>query len=126
MSDDGDPELLAFLGEDAIIHAIEDWAAAHPDDFLSAIGSGFDVARERRAVRARAVRAKPDAVRQIELRDGKLFASVDFEITYKNPIDDEDRDMSAENIVRHPFEIQLDEPVVSSFEFGDFDIAPDS
>jgi len=111
--------LQSFLGDDAIIAAIETWAEDHSDEFMSAIGDAFDVGGQQLAVRA-----KPVGIKRVDLVDGQIEAHVTFDITYRNPIDDEDLDMSAENITDYTVPVTLEAPVVRSFEYHDLVVTP--
>ncbi len=118
VADDGDPDLLALLGSDAIVQAIEDWAGVHPDEFMDVVGDGFDADQQM------AVAARPVEVVKIGLRDGKLIARVNFKVTYKSPVDSEDRDLSAENVTDCQMDVVLEAPVVEQLGFDDLALSP--
>lgn len=118
MADDGDTDLLALLGSDAIVQAIEVWAEVHPDGFMDVVGDGFDADQQM------AVAARPVEVVKIGLRDGKLIARVNFKVTYKSPVDSEDRDLSAENVTHCQMDVVLEAPVVEQLGFDDFVLSP--
>lgn len=103
MADDGDQDLLAFIGEDNLVGALEAYAEANGNELLTFISNQFDVGGQQHATRA-----EPIAVRKVMLsKDGFLIARVDFSITYKNPVDEEDRDLSAENVTEDTFDVRL-------------------
>jgi len=119
MGDDGDPDLLAILSDDAIVQAIEDWAKDHPDEFLDVVGDGFD-ADQQLAVAARSV-----GVVKVDLRNGKLIARVNFNVTYKSPVDSEDRELSAENVTDCRLDVVLEDPFVERIGINGFTLAPE-
>jgi len=119
-ADDSKDELLNFIGADAIVQAIDSWAEDHHDEFLSAIGGAFDADGQL------AVGAAAGAVKSVELVGDKLIADVTFGITYRNRVDDEDTEMSAENITDQTLTVELEAPVVHTFEFHDLTVKPDS
>jgi hypothetical protein len=118
MDDDGDRDLSALLASCTIVQAIEAWAEAHPDEFMDAIRDGFDADQQL------AVAARPVEVVKSGLRDGKLMARVNFKVTYKSPVDSEDRDLSAKNVTDCQLDVVLDAPVVEQFGFDDFALSP--
>ena len=66
---DGDDarDLLAFLGEDAVIAAIEAWAEDHEEEYTSAIENAFDLSGQQQAVSA-----KPIGVKRAEFSNGHV------------------------------------------------------
>ncbi len=103
MADDADPGLLAVLGEDEILQAIEDWRDQHPQEFIDLIGDVFDVGGQQQAVAA-----EPTKVEKVKRHDGKVAARVRFNVTYKNPIDETDTELSAENVTEDVFDLTFD------------------
>jgi hypothetical protein len=116
VDDNSEHDLLNFIGHDAIV----DWANAHPDEILSAVGGTFDADNQL------AVAPAARAVESVELQGGKLIADVTFDIIYRTRVDQEDLDMSATNIADQTLTVELEAPVIHGFEFHNFTVKPDS
>jgi len=115
--DDGAPaiavEEVEPIGNGSVQALLETWADGNPDACLDLVSRGFDVAGTQVATAA-----TPTGVKKLDLRDAALLARADFSVDYDNPVDDEDQQMSANNVT----DVTLDLKILSpDFERGSLD-----
>jgi hypothetical protein len=105
MRGDDDSKLLDWIGEDAVVQALQRYAQSSRVEFNDVMSELFDVAGQQEVVSAR-----PVHVRKIGLLNGHVVARVEFHVVYKNPVEDGDQDLSAENSTTDVFDVRFKEP----------------
>jgi hypothetical protein len=111
-------DVLAFLGPHNLLDLVEDFARKRPDELLHMVKRGFDVPGSYEATSA-----WPKAVERAELRDGTLNVRVLFEVTYANPVDQQDVGLVAENLAGHTEDLAI-EAVATGLEWRSVELAP--
>lgn len=98
------PELIDTLGEPSLL-AIQRFAEVEPTEFLQVVRDVFDISGEQEVVRAR-----PTEITKLAMKDGHLVARVLLHIVYRNPIEQGDRDLEAENSTTDAVDVRFVEP----------------
>ena len=107
-------DALEPLDNDQILDFLESWAEADGEAACDVVAETFDVAGQQEA-RA----ANPKAVEKFYFKDGALFVRAEFAVDYANPVDDEDRDMSAENVTDHVLDLRVESPDLENGGYGE-------
>jgi hypothetical protein len=95
------PELLEMLGGPSLL-AIQQFAEDKRAEFLAVVGEVFDISGSQKVVRAR-----PTEVTKLAMKDGHLVARVQLHIVYRNPIEQGDRDLAAENSTTYAVDVRF-------------------
>jgi hypothetical protein len=111
-------DVLRFVGADNVLQMVEDYAQKHPDELLQLIKREFD---EPGSQEARKV--WPRAVEKADLRNGRLNVRVEFEVTYANPVDEQDGNLAAENVTEHVEDLSI-EAVATGLDWISVELAP--
>jgi hypothetical protein len=111
-------DVLAFVGADNVLQLLEDYAQQRPDELLQLIKRDFDDPGSQEARRV-----WPRAVEKADLRNGTLNVRVEFEVTYANPVDEQDGDLAAENVTEHVEDLSI-EASATGLEWKSVDLAP--
>ena len=97
---------------------VEDYAQKKPDELLQLIKREFDEPGSQEARKA-----WPKAVEKADLRGGVLNVRVKFEVTYANPVDAQDGELTAENVAEHVEDLSI-EAVATGLDWVSVDLAP--
>jgi hypothetical protein len=111
-------DVLGLAGAQNVLQMVEDYAQKEPDELLQLIKREFD---EPGLQEARKV--WPKAVEKADLRDGVLNVRVQFEVTYANPVDKQDGELTAENVTEHVENLSI-EAVATGLDWVSVDLAP--
>ena len=111
-------DVLAFVGPHNLLDLLEDFARKRPDELLQIIKRDFDAPGSHEAKSA-----WPTVVERAELRDGKLNVRVRFEVTYANPVDEQDLGLAAENVAEHTEDLAI-EAVATGVDWQTVELAP--
>jgi hypothetical protein len=107
-------DALEPLDNDQVLGLLESWAEADGEAVCDVVAETFDVAGQQEA-RA----ANPKAVEKFYFKEGALYVRAEFMIDYANPVDDEDRDMSAENVTDHVLDLRVESPDLKNGGYGE-------
>lgn len=106
------------IGNESVCALLQGWAESNPEACRDLIADSFDIPGQQRATAA-----NPVEVEKFQFQDGALFARVEFSIDYANPVDEEDRYMSADNDAVDSFEVKLLAPDFERGEIGELMLA---
>ena len=111
-------DVLGFAGGENVLQMVEDYAQKKPDELLQLIKREFDEPGSQEARKA-----WPKAVEKADLRGGVLNVRVKFEVTYANPVDEQDGELAAENVAEHVEDLSI-EAVATGLDWVSVDLAP--
>ena len=111
-------DVLGFAGGENVLQMVEDYAQKKPDELLQLIKREFDEPGSQEALKA-----WPKAVEKADLRGGVLNVRVKFEVTYANPVDAQDGELTAENVAEHVEDLSI-EAVTTGLDWVSVDLAP--
>jgi hypothetical protein len=111
-------DVLGFIGGGTVLQMVEDYAQKEPDELLQLVKREFD---EPGVQEVR--KAWPKAVEKADLREGVLNVRVRFEVTYANPVDEQDGELIAENVAEHVEDLSI-EAVATGLDWVSVDLAP--
>src|SRR4029079_14897362 len=107
-------DALEPLDNDQILDFLASWAEADGEAACDVVAETFDVAGQQEA-RA----ANPKAVEKFYFKDGDLYVRAEFVVDYANPVDGEDRYMSAENVTDYVVYLQIESPDFRNGQHGE-------
>ncbi len=105
---------IAQIGEEQLVDLLDGWLEAGGDAARDTVAESFDVSGEQEA---RSVR--PSAVEKFYFKEGALFLRAEFSIDYANPVDEEDRELSAENVAEHLVDLRIEAPDLENMTCGE-------
>ena len=111
-------DILDFVRAENVLAVLEDFASKRPDELVQMIKRDFDVPGSHEARSA-----WPKSVERAELRDGTLNVRVRFEVSYANPVDEQDLGLAAENVAEHIEDLSI-EAVATGLEWHSVELAP--
>jgi hypothetical protein len=111
-------DILDFVRAQERPRRAEDFASKRPDELVQTIKRDFDVPGSHEARSA-----WPKSVERAELRDGTLNVRVRFEVSYANPVDEQDLGLAAENVAEHIEDLSI-EAVATGLEWHSVELAP--
>lgn len=104
-------EEVAPIEEVQLLELLDAWLEQGGEAALDVVAESFDVAGEQEA---RAVQTR--AVEKFYFKDGDLFLRAEFTVDYANPVDEEDRELSAENVAEHVVDLRVESPDLENLE----------
>lgn len=105
---------LQQVNADEVLALLESWTEREGNAALEVVAESFDVAGEQKAVAV-----NPREVEKFYFKDGALYLRARFSIDYANPVDEEDRELSAENVAEHVLDLRVEEPNLEDCESGE-------
>jgi hypothetical protein len=111
-------DILGLVGAHNVLALLEDYSGKRPDELLELIKRSFDDPGSHEARRV-----WPKAIEKAEWRNGVLNVRVEFEVTYANPVDEQDQDLVAENVTEHTEDLSI-EAVATGLDWTSVDLAP--
>jgi len=102
-----------------IFGLLDTWADDHPGETLALVADGFDAAGQQEARAAR-----PTGVSKFAFSGDDVYARAEFAVDYANPVDEDDHELSAENIAEHVVDLRLVDPNLDELELESVDLAP--
>jgi len=110
-------DVLDFVGADNVLQLLEDYAHQRPDELLQLIKRDFDDPGSQEARKV-----WPKAVEKADFRNGTLNVRVELEVTYANPVDEQELGLAAENVTEHVEDLSI-EAVATGLDWISVDLA---
>ena len=111
-------DVLGFVGAHNLLDLLDDFARKRPDELLQMIKRDFDAPGSHEARSA-----WPKFVERADLKDGRLNVRVQFEVTYANPVDEQDPGLSAENVTEYTENLSI-EAHATGLDWKGVELAP--
>jgi PIN domain len=105
---------VAQIGELQLLELLDAWLDRGGEAAFDVVAESFDVSGQQEA---RAVQSR--AVEKFYFKDGDLFLRAEFTVDYANPVDEEDRELSAENVAEHIVDLRIEAPDLEDMQCGD-------
>lgn len=109
------------MTEEEILSALKRFAEAAPKRCLALVGEDFDIDGQQKAIEVR-----PTEIKKVTGHEGDVWARVDFSIDHKNPVDETDVELSAENVITETRDVRLAGADFETIAQEGFQILPNS
>ncbi len=97
-----------------ILALLESWVDSNPVGARAIVSDDFDIPGEQEAITVR-----PREVDRFRFENESVYVRVEFLIDYANPIDEEDRELSAENVGEHVVDLRIEAADLARVNFGE-------
>ncbi len=105
---------VSQIEEVQLLELLDAWLDRGGEVAFDVVAESFDVSGQQEA---RAVQSQ--AVEKFYFKDGNLYLRAEFTVDYANPVDEEDRELSAENITEHVVDLRIEAPDLENMECGE-------
>jgi hypothetical protein len=111
-------DVRPILDED-INELLGQWVSESSQEALDLVAEAFDIGGEQKAIRV-----WPRSVEKFELRGSNIFARVEFDVDYANPVDESDTELSAENVAETVIDLKIEDADFDQDSVGEVSAAP--
>jgi hypothetical protein len=97
-----------------ILALLESWVEGNPLGAREVVSEDFDAPGEQEATAVR-----PREIERFRFENESVYVRAEFRVDYANPVDEEDRELSAENVTEHVVDLRIETPDLSRVKFGE-------
>lgn len=97
-----------------ILALLESWVDGNPLGARTIVSEDFDAPGEQEATAVR-----PRKVERFRFESESIYVRAEFRVDYANPIDEEDRELLAENVAEHIVDLRIEAPDLARVKFGE-------